>query len=148
MSEVPLHLIHSRKWRTLSSCGAVSGCTSHGRFWSRTPGKTATPRKIRGVLLCTSLHFITQLSKFGLHMCKDKDPMCGPTQRPDLCRTRFWSRTPGSQLLSRNVERLRGMLVFKAHRFLHHSTLGSGVIKKKKDHERRYHESCFTNAHV
>ena len=36
------------------------------------------------------------------------------------------------QLLSRNVERLRGGLVFKAHRSLYHSTLGSRVIKKKK----------------
>ena len=36
------------------------------------------------------------------------------------------------QLLSRNVERFRGGLVFKAHRLLHHSTPGSRVIKKKK----------------
>ena len=36
------------------------------------------------------------------------------------------------QLLSRNVERFRGGLVVKAHRLLHHSTLGSRVTKKKK----------------
>jgi len=30
------------------------------------------------------------------------------------------------------VERFRGGLVFKAHRFMYHSTLGSRVIKKKK----------------
>jgi hypothetical protein len=30
------------------------------------------------------------------------------------------------------MERLRGGLVFKAHRLLYHSTLGSRVIKKKK----------------
>jgi hypothetical protein len=30
------------------------------------------------------------------------------------------------------VERFRGGLVFKAHRLLYHSTLGSRVIKKKK----------------
>jgi len=41
------------------------------------------------------------------------------------------------QLLSRNVERFRGGLVFKAHRLLHHSTLGSSVIKKKK--KKPYH---------
>ena len=37
------------------------------------------------------------------------------------------------QLLSRNVERFRGGLVFKAHRLLYHSTLGSIVIKKQKN---------------
>ena len=36
------------------------------------------------------------------------------------------------QLLSRNVERCRGGLVFKAHRLVYHSTLGLRVIKKKK----------------
>ena len=36
------------------------------------------------------------------------------------------------QLLHRNVKRFRGGLVFKAHRWLYHSTLGSIVIKKKK----------------
>ena len=39
------------------------------------------------------------------------------------------------QLLSRNVERLRGGLLFKAHRLLYRSTLGSRVIKKKKKAE-------------
>ena len=37
-----------------------------------------------------------------------------------------------AQLLSKNVERFRGGLVFKAHRLLYHSTLGSRVITKKK----------------
>jgi hypothetical protein len=36
------------------------------------------------------------------------------------------------ELLSRNVERFRGGLVFKAHRLVNHSTLGLRVIKKKK----------------
>ena len=36
------------------------------------------------------------------------------------------------QLLSRNVEQIRGGLVFKAHGLLYHSTLGSRVIKKAK----------------
>ena len=36
------------------------------------------------------------------------------------------------QLPSRHVERFRGGLVFKAHRLLYHSTLGSRVIKKRK----------------
>ena len=36
--------------------------------------------------------------------------------------------------VGRNVKRLQGGLVFRAHRFLHHPTLGSRVIKKKKKH--------------
>ena len=36
------------------------------------------------------------------------------------------------QPLSRNLERFRGVLVFKAHRMLCHETLVSRVIKKKK----------------
>ena len=44
-------------------------------------------------------------------------------------------------ILRRNVERFRGGLVLKAHRLVFHSTLGLGVIKKKKlwpssDHDR------------
>ena len=35
-------------------------------------------------------------------------------------------------MLSRNVERFRGVLVFEAHRLLYHSTLGFRVIKEKK----------------
>ena len=35
-----------------------------------------------------------------------------------------------SQLLRRNVKRF----VFKAHRLVHHSTLGSSVVKKKEKH--------------
>ena len=43
----------------------------------------------------------------------------------------FWeSRT--SKRVTRNVQRFRGGLVFKAHRLLYHSTLGLRVIKKKK----------------
>ena len=36
------------------------------------------------------------------------------------------------QLLSRNVKLFRGGLVFKAHRLLDRSTLGSRVTRKKK----------------
>ena len=36
------------------------------------------------------------------------------------------------QLLSRNVQRFRGVLVFEAHRLVYHSILGVRVIKKKK----------------
>ena len=38
----------------------------------------------------------------------------------------------GLQLLYRNVQRFRGVLVFKAHRLLYHSTLGLRVITKKR----------------
>ena len=51
----------------------------------------------------------------------------------------YGSYRPGSaigdiqvQLLHRNVQRFRGVLVFKAHKLLRHSTLGVRVIKKKK----------------
>ena len=37
--------------------------------------------------------------------------------------------------LCRTVERFRGGLVLKAHRLVYHSTLGSRVIKKKKEVE-------------
>ena len=40
------------------------------------------------------------------------------------------------QLLDINVQRFRGGLVFKAHRLLHHSTLGLRVIKKKQKFRR------------
>ena len=43
------------------------------------------------------------------------------------------SGTAYEQLLSRNVERFREGLVFKAHRFLCHSTPGSRVINDKED---------------
>ena len=39
--------------------------------------------------------------------------------------------SPQEQLLSRNAERFRGGLVYKAHRLFFHSALGSRVIKKK-----------------
>ena len=42
------------------------------------------------------------------------------------------AKTDLRPLLSRNVERFRGGLVFEAHRLLYHSTLGSRVIKEKK----------------
>jgi len=41
------------------------------------------------------------------------------------------------QLLRRNVKRLRGGLVFKAHRLLYHSTLGLRVIQKKKKKKKK-----------
>ena len=45
-----------------------------------------------------------------------------------MCATFARQRLP----LGRKVKRRRGGLVFKAHRLLFHSTLGSRVIKKKK----------------
>ena len=43
------------------------------------------------------------------------------------------------QLLSRNVKRFQGVLVFKAHRILYHSTLGLRVIKREREHRRGPH---------
>jgi hypothetical protein len=40
------------------------------------------------------------------------------------------------QLLGINVKRLREGLVFKAHRFVYHSTLGSRVTKEKESRVR------------
>ena len=64
-----------------------------------------------------------------------------PRNRFYRCRTLLKMRRPHvdcpglwyEQLLERNVQRFRGGLVFKAHRRLHHSTLGLRVIKKKQD---------------
>ena len=51
----------------------------------------------------------------------------------DLARVvRGRERDRGGGLLDRNVQWFRGVLVFKAHRLLHHSTLGVRVIEKKK----------------
>jgi len=41
------------------------------------------------------------------------------------------------QLLRINMKRFRGGLVFKAHRWLYQSTLGSRVIKKKKKKKKK-----------
>jgi len=42
-------------------------------------------------------------------------------------------------MLGRNAERFRGGLVFKAHRYLYHSTPGFRVIEKKKGGRRGAH---------
>jgi len=47
-------------------------------------------------------------------------------------RLGFRLRRAAPHTRSRNVKRFRGGLVFKAHRWLYHSTLGSRVIKKKR----------------
>ena len=47
--------------------------------------------------------------------------------------------TAARYVLSRNVQRFRVGLVFKAHRLLYHSTLGLRVIKKKKSVRIRHH---------
>ena len=44
------------------------------------------------------------------------------------------------QLLSRNVERLRGGLVFKDRILVYHLTLGSRVITKSKKHSAPHHQ--------
>ena len=52
-----------------------------------------------------------------------------------VCSNEFSSNTRLGgwvELFNRNVQRFRGGLVVKAHRLLHHSTLGLGVVKKKK----------------
>ena len=45
--------------------------------------------------------------------------------------------TPGWCVLSRNMKRFQGGLVFKAQRLWYHSTLGSRVTKKKKKKKKK-----------
>ena len=57
------------------------------------------------------------------------------TARVVSCQSRLYRSVQfpiEEQLLRRNVKRFRGGLVFKADRLLHHSTLGLGVIKKRR----------------
>ena len=83
--------------------------------------------------------------------CGDSRPLWAPTPTPNLKpltsraathvsrqpRTgvpwiaRMVRKRPFRLLLRRNLKRFRGGLVVKAHRFVYHSTLGWGVIKKK-----------------
>ena len=57
------------------------------------------------------------------------------SQDETVCPGRGYVSRIQVQLLDRNVMWFRGGLVFKAHRLLYHSTLGSRVIKKKKKDE-------------
>ena len=51
-------------------------------------------------------------------------------------------------LLSRKMKRFRGELVFKAHRWLYHSTVGSSVIKKKKNKPASLREDLIKSLRV
>ena len=61
----------------------------------------------------------------GLRMLVACTPLA-PNHYPSALRSRVASANPRSagQLLRRNVKRFRGGLVFKAHSFVYHSTLG------------------------
>ena len=52
-----------------------------------------------------------------------------------LCVPCFLDNGQGTHLLRRKVKRFQRDLVFKAHRRLHHSTLGSRVIKNYQYHQ-------------
>ena len=54
-----------------------------------------------------------------------------------LCGVRVGLELVQEQLLRINVNRFRGGLVFNALRLVYHSTLGLGVIKKKKRREEK-----------
>jgi len=56
---------------------------------------------------------------------------CSPEKSPEEVRSNRLGPIE-EQLLRRNVKRFRGGLVFKAHRLVYHSTIGSRVTKKKK----------------
>ena len=74
----------------------------------------------------------------GLYSQKDFTQGCIP-RRSDVGDTAY-------QLFQKKLQRFRGGLVFKAHRLLYHSTLGSRVIKKKEmknlDPESRLGSHC------
>jgi len=58
--------------------------------------------------------------------------LCRPDPRVFLLKSYLFCVFSG-QILSGNVNRFQGGLVFKAHRLVHHSTLGVRVIKKEED---------------
>ena len=68
----------------------------------------------------------------------------------DHCQRNLPRRGGSEQLLIRNVERFRGGLVFKAHRLLYHSTLGSRVVTKRRRREsvRRLNLLCYLRRKV
>jgi len=77
-------------------------------------------------------------------------PKCAPhraLQSISRCKSTFDERVAlhraDTVIRHRNVKRFRRGLVFKAHRWLHHSTLGSRVIKKKKRVIRQGKELLF-----
>jgi len=77
----------------------------------------------------------------GLFLWQATRPLWQPCCLPSRKRARacsnssnvsVWSPSRFPCLVFRDVKRFRGGLVFKAHRLVHHSTLGWRVIKKKK----------------
>ena len=83
--------------------------------------------RFRGGLFFKAVRLLFH-STLGLRVIKKKKkcrpPSIAQQITPDEC-------LPEDQLVSRNVERFRGGLVFMAHRLLYHSTLGLRVTKKK-----------------
>ena len=61
--------------------------------------------------------------------------LSGEQQKANLPREKERQVSIQEQVLSRNVERFRGGLEFKAHKLVYHSTRGSRVMKKKKEAE-------------
>ena len=85
----------------------------------------------RKVLIQSSFHV-----RAGWGADADEEPDEGHARRADRERVPRADRLPvfsiEEQLLRRIVTRFRRGLVFKAHRLLYHSTLGSSVRKKRK----------------
>ena len=70
-----------------------------------------------------------------IYMCKAAGEHCAAAPREYLARVgqrRCREFSIYGQVLRRNVKWFRGGLVFKAHRFVHRSTVGWRVIKKKR----------------
>jgi hypothetical protein len=70
-------------------------------------------------------------SKFNLPHAIDFRALCGDSS-VDFAPVTPYGFGWEENLLHRNEEQFRGGLVFKAHSWLYHSTLGSRVIKKKQ----------------
>jgi len=86
----------------------------------------------RAIYIHTYIHTYTHIYIY-VYVCifiYNGSRWCRIGRRASPCS---WSPTSQSPPpLHRNVQRFRGGLVFKAHRLLYLSTLGLGVIKKKK----------------
>ena len=83
-------------------------------------------------------------SMMGAVSVRNDAMMVAVSLRDDAMMGAVSVRTPGCRPEA-DVKRFRGGLVFKAHRWLYHSTLGSRVIKKKR---RLTEASLKENSHL
>ena len=111
-------LFSSFEWDRIRRQKVVGWESSHAlkRFFYTEHNETLILKRVS--------HILKQFS----HILKKSPIHC---RNSPLCTDRSWC-IRFQQLLHINVQRLRGGLVFKAHRLLYHSTLGLRVVKQKK----------------